>query len=208
MKLLLATGSAHKVVELRRILAAAGVECAVLGLADLPAYPEPAETGATFEENALIKARAGFERSGLPTLADDSGLEVDVLNGMPGVRSARWAGGHGADGENLALLLRQIDDVPGPRRTARFVCAMALVWAGGEVLQRGVVEGTLATTPRGERGFGYDPVFQPTGFTQTTAELSDAEKDAISHRGRALRAMIPAITALAEGGESCNSTLI
>jgi len=200
MRLLLASGSGHKVAELRRILAAEHVDVDVVGVADVAPYPEPVEDGRTFEDNALIKARAGFARTGLATLADDSGLEVDVLNGMPGVRSARWAGGHGHDGDNLALLLRQIDDVPPERRTARFVAAMALVWGGGETVVRGVVEGRLATVPRGERGFGYDPVFVPDGQALTTAEMTDAAKDAISHRGRALRAMIPHIVALAGEG--------
>ncbi|MCL2735889.1 MAG: RdgB/HAM1 family non-canonical purine NTP pyrophosphatase [Propionibacteriaceae bacterium] len=201
MRLLLASGSAHKVVELRRILHAEKVSVEVLGLTDVDAYPEPVENGATFEENALIKARAGFAVTGIPTLADDSGIEVDVLNKMPGVRSARWAGVHAQDGDNLALLIRQIADVEPARRTARFVCAMALVWAGGETVVRGVVEGSLAEEPRGERGFGYDPLFLPDGETRTTAQLSDDAKDAISHRGRALRAMAPHIEALAAQSE-------
>jgi len=196
MRLLLATGSEHKIIELRRILDAESTPVEVLGLADVEPYPEPVENGSTFEENALIKARAGFAVTGLPTLADDSGIEVDVLNRMPGVRSARWAGGHAHDGDNLELLIRQIADVESGRRTARFVAAMALVWAGGETVVRGVVEGVLAEEPRGSHGFGYDPIFVPLGHTRTTAEMSDEEKDAISHRGRALRAMIPHIEAL------------
>jgi len=199
MKLLLASGSAHKVVELRRILDRTELAVQVLGLGDVEAYPTPVEDGDTFADNALIKARAGFAATGLPTLADDSGIEVDVLNGMPGVRSARWAGGHAADGDNLALLIRQIDDVAPERRGARFVCVMALVWAEGEITVRGVVEGMLALEPRGSNGFGYDPLFQPLGETRTTAEMSEVEKDAISHRGRALRAMIPEIEKLARG---------
>ena len=199
VKLLLASGSAHKIVELRRILAGESVAVEVLGLGDVEAYPEPVEDGATFEENALIKARAGFAVTGLATLADDSGIEVDVLNRMPGVRSARWAGTHSHDGDNLELLIRQIADVPQGRRTARFVCAMALVWAGGVEVRRGVVEGELATAPRGEHGFGYDPIFVPLGQALTTAEMSDQDKDAISHRGRALRAMVPVIRGLAQG---------
>ncbi|MCL1907158.1 MAG: RdgB/HAM1 family non-canonical purine NTP pyrophosphatase [Propionibacteriaceae bacterium] len=191
MKFFLATGSDHKITELRRILVANGVDGVVLGLGDVDPYPEPVEDGDTFEANALIKAREGFARTGLPTLADDSGIEVDVLNRMPGVRSARWAGSGAGDGENLALLIRQIDDVAPEKRTARFVCAMALVWDGGEQVVRGVVEGTLAEAPRGQGGFGYDPLFIPEGETRTTAEMSPEEKDAISHRGRALRAMIP-----------------
>ena len=199
MKLLLATGSEHKIIELERILESESVPVEVVGLADVDPYPEPVENGSTFEQNALIKAHAGFQVTGLPTLADDSGIEVDVLNKMPGVRSARWAGGHSHDKDNLDLLIRQIADVEPERRTARFVAAMALVWAGGETVLRGVVEGTLATQPRGEHGFGYDPIFVPLGETRTTAEMNDEEKDAISHRGRALRAMIPHIEALARG---------
>jgi len=197
VKLLLASGSVHKVAELRRILDRQAVLVEVVGLGDIDPYPEPVENGATFEDNALIKARAGFAMSGLPTLADDSGIEVDVLNGMPGVRSARWAGTHAADGDNLSLLMRQIDDVEPERRTARFVCAMALLWPGGQTVLRGVVEGRLTTDLRGEHGFGYDPVFLPDGYDRTTAQMSDEEKDAISHRGRALRAMIPHIEDLA-----------
>jgi len=197
VKLLLASGSAHKVAELRRILDRQAVLVEVVGLGDIDPYPEPVENGSTFEDNALIKARAGFAMSGLPTLADDSGIEVDVLNRMPGVRSARWAGTHAADGDNLSLLMRQIDDVEPDRRTARFVCAMALLWPGGQTVLRGVVEGRLTTELRGEHGFGYDPVFLPDGYDRTTAEMSDEEKDAISHRGRALRAMIPHIEELA-----------
>jgi len=207
MKLLLATGSEHKIIELRRILEAESVPVEVVGLADVEPYPEPVENGSTFEENALIKARAGFERTGLPTLADDSGIEVDVLNRMPGVRSARWAGGHARDGDNLDLLIHQIADVESERRTARFVAAMALVWAGGETVVRGVVEGTLATQPRGEHGFGYDPIFIPLDQTRTTAEMSDEEKDAISHRGRALRAMIPHIEALTRDDDSSQQSI-
>ena len=198
MKLLLATGSGHKIVELKRILDSQHVLAEVVGLKDVEPYPEPVENGSTFEENALIKARAGFLVTGLPTLADDSGIEVDVLNRMPGVRSARWAGGHAHDGDNLDLLIRQIADVEPERRTARFVCAMALVWAGGEIVERGVVEGVLAEEPRGDNGFGYDPIFVPLGQSRTTAQMSAEEKDAISHRGRALRAMIPHIEALEE----------
>ncbi|MDR2929694.1 MAG: non-canonical purine NTP pyrophosphatase [Propionibacteriaceae bacterium] len=208
MMLLLATSSAHKIVEMTRMLAREGVPVTVVGRGDVVSYPEPVEDGATFEANALLKARAGFAATGVVTLADDSGLEVDVLNQMPGVRSARWAGGHGDDAENLALLLRQIDDVEPARRTARFVCAMALVWGQPtdddqahrrhEVVLRGVVEGRLTTSPRGEHGFGYDPVFVPNGFTATTAEMSDEDKDDLSHRGRALRAITPWIRSLAD----------
>ena len=207
MRVLLASGSAHKLTELRRILEAHSISAEVVGLSDVDPYPEPIESGSTFEENALIKAREGFTRTGLVTLADDSGIEVDVLNRMPGVRSARWAGTHAKDGDNLELLIRQIDDVDQDRRTARFVCAMALVWSSGEQVLRGVVEGTLETVPRGTHGFGYDPIFVPVGETRTTAEMSDEEKDAISHRGRALRQMIPHIEALDQQGTRDASAL-
>ena len=193
MKLLLASGSAHKITELRRILSSTDLAVDVVGLFDVDGYATPMESGSSFEENALIKARAGYVATGLATLADDSGIEVDVLNQMPGVRSARWAGTHSDDNANLELLIRQIDDVGPDRRTARFVCAMALVWAGGETVLRGTVEGNLATTPVGSNGFGYDPIFVPEGETRTTAQMSDQQKDAISHRGRAVRAMVPVI---------------
>ena len=187
----LATHNAKKLTELRRLVVAAGLDVTVLGLSDLPAYDEPAETETTFEGNALIKARAAVDRTGRSALADDSGLAVDRLNGMPGVRSARWAGSGATDADNNELLLRQLDDVPDPHRTARFVCAMALVTPDGEeVVRHGVVDGHLLTDPRGENGFGYDPLFVPDGYEQTTAELDPAAKDAISHRGRAVRAIL------------------
>lgn len=188
---MLATHNAKKLGELRRLVETAGLDVAILGLDELPAYDEPAETETTFEGNALIKARAAVARTGRPALADDSGIAVDRLNGMPGVRSARWAGSGASDADNNALLLRQLDDVPDPHRTARFVCAMALVTPdGGEVVRHGVVDGHLLTAARGENGFGYDPLFVPNGFDQTTAELEPAAKDAISHRGRAVRAIL------------------
>ena len=187
----LATHNAKKLTELRRLVVAAGLDVTVLGLSDLPAYDEPAETETTFEGNALIKARAAVDRTGRSALADDSGLAVDRLNGMPGVRSARWAGSGATDADNNELLLRQLDDVPDPHRTARFVCAMALVTPDGEeVVRHGVVDGHLLVAPRGENGFGYDPLFVPDGYEQTTAELDPAAKDAISHRGRAVRAIL------------------
>lgn len=190
-EIVLATHNAKKLAELRRLVAAAGLEVAVLGLGDLPAYDEPAETETTFEGNALIKARAAVAHTGRAALADDSGIAVDRLNGMPGVRSARWAGGGAPDADNNELLLRQLDDVPDPHRTARFVCAMALVTHDGrEIVRHGVVDGHLLTAPRGDNGFGYDPLFVPDGYRQTTAELDPAAKDAISHRGRAVRSIL------------------
>ena len=193
MKLVLATRNEAKLVELRRILAPL-LAVEVLGLADLPAYEEVPETGATFEDNALIKAREAARRTGLPAVADDSGLTVDALNGMPGVLSARWAGSAASDGANLRLVLEQVADVPDDRRGAAFVCAAVLVTpAGAEEVVRAEMTGTLLRAPRGTNGFGYDPVFVPAGHTVTTAEMTAAEKDAISHRGRAFRALAPRI---------------
>ncbi|GAA2098979.1 RdgB/HAM1 family non-canonical purine NTP pyrophosphatase [Microlunatus panaciterrae] len=193
-QLLLATNNAHKLTELRRMLAAAQLDITVLGLADVEPYPEPAETEPTFEGNAVLKARYGMHRTGLPTLADDSGLAVDLLNGMPGVRSARWSGPGASDEENNALLLRQLADVDAPLRVARFVCAMALVLpTGRSEVRRGEMAGRLLDELRGSNGFGYDPMFVPEGERRTYAEMAAAEKDAISHRGKALRLMIPVL---------------
>jgi XTP/dITP diphosphohydrolase len=190
-EVVLATHNPKKLAELRRLVEAGGLEVVVLGLDDLPGYPEPAETETTFEGNALIKARAAVAATHRIALADDSGIAVDRLNGMPGVRSARWAGPGSTDAANNELLLRQLDDVADPHRAAQFVCAMALVSPDGtEVVRHGVVRGRLLTAPRGENGFGYDPLFVPEGHDRTTAELDPAVKDAISHRGRAVRAIV------------------
>jgi XTP/dITP diphosphohydrolase len=190
----LATRNAHKVAELQRILAA--YDMALRSLADWPDAPDPAETGATFAENALIKARSAAAATGLLALADDSGLCVDALNGMPGVLSARWAGRHGDDDANLRLVLGQVADVPDERRGAAFVCAAAAVAPGGrELVVEGRVEGRLTREPRGAGGFGYDPIFVPDGHPVTTAELSPEDKDAISHRGRAFRALAAQLVA-------------
>jgi XTP/dITP diphosphohydrolase len=199
MKLLIASGNDKKVVELRRLVAQAGLSLDVVGLSDVASYEEPAENGDSFEANALIKARAGVAVTGLPTLADDSGIEVDVLNKMPGVRSARWAGPGSSDTENLELLLRQISDVELGRRRGRFVCAMALVRPDGteEVLRR-TMEGVVIDAPRGSNGFGYDPIFITDGHDVTNAELTPSEKDAVSHRGQAVRAMLPLLARLEE----------
>jgi XTP/dITP diphosphohydrolase len=187
---LLATRNAKKLGELRRILAATGVDVELVGLDDVPAYPEVPETGLTFEENALLKARAGVTATGLPTIADDSGITVDVLNGMPGVFSARWAGRHGDDEANLRLVLGQVADVPDEHLGAEFVCAAALAVPGGrEYVTHGRQPGKLIRSPRGENGFGYDPIFVAAGNTRTNAELSSEEKDAVSHRGQAMRAL-------------------
>jgi len=192
-RLLLATRNQGKLVELRRMLSG----FAVVGLADVPDFPEAPETGATFAENALAKARDAAAATGLPSVADDSGFTVDALNGMPGVLSARWSGRHGADQANLELVLAQTADVPDERRGAAFVCAAALVVPDGpETVVHGEWSGHLAHAPRGSNGFGYDPIFVPEGETRTSAELSSAEKDAASHRARALRALLPHLRAL------------
>lgn len=198
--LLVASRNAKKLVELQRVLDAAGVVgLRLLSLSDVPDYPEAPETGATFEENALAKARDGFAATGIACIADDSGVSVDALNGMPGVLSARWAGRHGDDAANLSLLLGQIQDVPDSRRGAAFVSCCALVSAAGSVVVRGEWPGAIAREPRGSGGFGYDPVFVPAGGSVSAAELTAAEKDAASHRGRALAQLVPALRELAAG---------
>ncbi|TDD91195.1 RdgB/HAM1 family non-canonical purine NTP pyrophosphatase [Saccharopolyspora karakumensis] len=198
-RLLLATRNQKKLVELRRILEAEGVTgLEVVGLADVPEFPEAPETGATFEDNALAKAADAARATGLPAVADDSGLEIDALNGMPGVLSARWAGAHGDDQANLDLVLGQIKDVPDERRGGAFVSAAALVLPdGAETVVRGEWRGTIIRESRGANGFGYDPIFVPEGETRTSAELSPEEKDADSHRGRALRLLLPSLRELA-----------
>ncbi|GAB3468758.1 RdgB/HAM1 family non-canonical purine NTP pyrophosphatase [Actinophytocola sediminis] len=197
-RLLVASRNAKKLVELRRIIAGARVE--VLGLDEVAMFPESPETGTTFEDNAVAKAREAVAATGLPTVADDSGLAVDALNGMPGVLSARWAGQAKDDQANLNLVLEQLTDVQDERRTARFVCAAALVLTDTtEIIVRGEWPGRLVREPRGTNGFGYDPIFVPEGETRTSAELSAAEKDAISHRGRALQLLLPHLRALAHG---------
>ena len=188
-QLLLASRNAKKLAELRRILAPQLPEIEVLGLDDVPAYAEVPETGATFAENALIKAREGHRHTGLATVADDSGLAVDALNGMPGVFSARWAGRHGDDEANLQLVLAQLGDVPDERLGAAFLCAVAYVGADGEIVTDGRMPGRLIREKRGSNGFGYDPIFVPDGYQQTSAELHREVKDTISHRGQALRAL-------------------
>ena len=192
MKLVLATRNAHKVEELRRILGDAGLAVELLGMDSFPEVPDVAETGTTFAENALLKAHAVAAATGLPAVADDSGLCVDVLGGSPGVFSARWSGRHGDDAANLDLLLAQVQDVPDDRRGAHFACAAALALPDGvERVVEGRLTGVLVRERRGSNGFGYDPVFVPDGETRTTAELEPAEKDAISHRGRAFRGLVP-----------------
>ncbi|MFF5084215.1 RdgB/HAM1 family non-canonical purine NTP pyrophosphatase [Actinoplanes sp. NPDC000266] len=189
-KLLLATANKKKLVELQRILdqSLGTNRVQLVGLADFEGYPDVPETGLTFGENALIKAREGAKRTGLPTVADDSGIAVDALNGMPGVFSARWSGVHGNDDANLDLLLAQIGDVADEQRGGAFVCAAALVLPNGrEHLVEGRQPGKILRSRRGDGGFGYDPIFLGDGQTKTNAELTPAEKDAISHRGKAFR---------------------
>ncbi|GAA3283357.1 MULTISPECIES: RdgB/HAM1 family non-canonical purine NTP pyrophosphatase [Dactylosporangium] len=198
MNLLLATRNKKKLVELRRILEVSAPEVTLLGLDDVDTYPESPETGLTFEENALLKAREAVQFTGLPSIADDSGIAVNALNGMPGVFSARWSGlPSGApdrDGANLRLVLAQVADVPDEHLGAAFVCVAALVHPDGrEQVFRGEMPGRLIRTPRGDGGFGYDPIFVADGYTQTTAELTAEEKDAISHRGKAFRALAAAL---------------
>ncbi|MGZ8713025.1 MAG: non-canonical purine NTP pyrophosphatase [Mycobacterium sp.] len=201
-RVFLASRNAKKLVEMQRILAEHVEEVEVVGLDDVPHYAEPVEDQPTFEGNALLKARAGFAATGLPTLADDSGLCVRALNGMPGVLSARWSGPPGADTgttdeRNNALLLAQLGDVPDERREAWFECAVAFVGAdAGELVEHGRMTGWIARAPRGSGGFGYDVVFVADEHAEadlTSAELEPAEKDRISHRGRALRALAPRI---------------
>lgn len=200
-RLVLATHNAHKLGELRDILCGAdGIPGLapeeIISAAELAA-PEPVEDGVTFAANAFIKARALARATGIPVIADDSGLAVDVLGGAPGIFSARWAGRHGDDAANLDLLLAQLADVPDEHRSAQFVCAAALVAPdGSEHVELGTMRGRLLHSRRGAGGFGYDPILVPDGESRTSAELSPAEKNAISHRGRAFRALVPAISAV------------
>ena len=199
-RLLVASRNPKKLAELRRVLDAAGLTgLTLVSLDDVPPFEEAPETGSTFEENALAKARDAFMATGLPAVADDSGLQVDALNGMPGVLSARWSGRHGDDAANTALLLGQLGDVPDERRGAAFVSACALVYGPADSecsVVRGEWVGSIVREPRGIGGFGYDPVFLPAGSTRTAAELSPEEKDAVSHRGRALAALVPSLRAI------------
>ena len=200
-QLVLATHNAHKVAELRRILAEAGLDgLEILDMGAFPDVPDVVETGVTFMENARLKAHAVAQATGLPAVADDSGLGVDVLGGAPGVFSARWSGKHGDDVANLTLLLLQLGDVPDPHRGAWFGCAAVLALPDGrERVAQGRLVGTLVREPRGSNGFGYDPIFVPEGLAVTSAELSPAEKDAISHRSRAFRELAPLVVELLAG---------
>lgn len=200
-KLVLASHNEHKVVELRRILAESGLSVELLGVDAFGDVPEVAETGATFAANALLKAHAVSAATGLPAVADDSGLSVDALGGMPGVLSARWSGRHGDDRANLELVLGQLADVPDERRGAAFQCAAALALVDGtERVGEGYWPGAITRAPRGSNGFGYDPIFVPEGQTQTSAEMSSSDKDEQSHRARALRALVPMVAELIAAG--------
>jgi XTP/dITP diphosphohydrolase len=207
-RVVLATRNAGKVAELRRILAESGLDVELVGLDAFEGVGDIAETGTTFAANALLKAREVARHTGLPAIADDSGLCVDALNGMPGILSARWSGRHGDDEANLDLVLGQLADTPEERRGAHFFCAAAIVmpdWRhraaapdspverGEERVVEGQVDGLLLRERRGAGGFGYDPIFLPYGSALTTAEMAPAAKDAISHRGQAFRALAPVL---------------
>ncbi|MBD0692536.1 RdgB/HAM1 family non-canonical purine NTP pyrophosphatase [Streptomyces sp. CBMA123] len=193
-RLILATRNQHKVAELRAILTEAGLDVELVGADAYPEIPDVPETGVTFAENALLKAHALARATGLPAVADDSGLCVDVLNGAPGIFSARWSGKHGDDLANLNLLLAQLSDIAEPHRGAHFFCAAALALPDGtERVVEGRLLGTLRTAPAGDGGFGYDPILQPLGESRTCAEMTADEKNAISHRGQAFRALAPVV---------------
>ncbi|WP_377271185.1 RdgB/HAM1 family non-canonical purine NTP pyrophosphatase [Peterkaempfera sp. SMS 1(5)a] len=193
-RLVLATRNRHKVTELHAILTEAGLDVELVGADAYPEIPDVPETGVTFAENALLKAHALARATGLPAVADDSGLCVDVLGGAPGIFSARWSGKHGDDQANLDLLLAQLSDIAEPHRAAHFACAAALALPDGtEHVVEGRLPGTLRSAPAGAHGFGYDPILQPDGETRTCAELTPAEKNAISHRGVAFRALAPVV---------------
>jgi XTP/dITP diphosphohydrolase len=199
VRAVLATRNPHKIEEVRRILAPYDVE--LVSLTEFPDVGDVVESGATFADNALLKAAAVAHATGLTALADDSGLAVAALNGMPGVLSARWAGRHGDDAANLQLVLDQLADVPDERRGAAFVCAAAAVTPTGDrLVVEGRVDGVVNRVPCGANGFGYDPIFVPAGEDRTTAEMSPDEKDAISHRGKAFRALAPRLADLAGAG--------
>ena len=193
-KIVIASRNDHKIEEMRRILEQAGFDWELVGTAHFPGLPDIEETGSTFAANAMLKARGVSEFTGLPAIGDDSGLCVDALNGMPGILSARWSGTHGNDRANLELLLAQISDVPADRRNASFVCAAAYVHPDGtEFVVEAAMNGSLIDSVRGDNGFGYDPIFIPQGHQVTSAQMSSEEKDAISHRGKALAALVAAL---------------
>ncbi len=200
-KLLLATRNKGKIEEFRRILEEiAPGEIELVGLDQFPDLPDVEETGSTFEENALLKARQMSAATGLPAIADDSGLCVDALGGDPGIFSARWSGVHGDDEANLLKVLDQMKDVKGDDRSAYFICVAALALVDGKShCEEGRFLGRLLDHPVGENGFGYDPIFSPHGYTISSAQMSAEEKDAISHRGKALRAIAPHVRKMVAG---------
>ena len=201
-KLVLATQNNGKIKEFERLLAEFVSDVQVLGLRDFPDMPDIAETGESFIENSLLKARGICEFTQLPTLADDSGLCIDYLNGDPGIYSARWSGVHGDDAANISKVLLQLEGVPQSERRAQFVCEVALVFPvghlhqGRELIESGKLSGFITLSPRGTAGFGYDPIFQPVGSELTLGEFAHGEKDEISHRGIAMRAIAPRILEL------------
>jgi len=201
IQVVLATRNRHKVPEIHRVLTSAGAHVELLALDRFDTVGEIAETGVTFAANASLKARTVAQITGLPALADDSGICVDAMNGMPGVFSGRWSGRHGDDAANVDLLLAQLVDVPDSARSAAFVCVAALVLPDGTTaLAQGTMTGRLIRECRGGNGFGYDPIFVPDGATRTTAEMDPAEKDAISHRGRAFTAIATDLKRLVTAG--------
>ena len=196
-KVVMASRNEHKIDEMRRILDAAGLNLELVGIKEFPDLPDVDETGSTFAANALLKAREICAFTGLPAIADDSGLCVDALNGMPGIFSARWAGSHGDDRANLDLLLAQIRHIDPERRTAAFHCAAAIALPNGdEQVVEGIMTGRVIDAPHGANGFGYDPIFIADGYQITTAQMDSADKDAISHRGRAIAALVPVVSQL------------
>jgi XTP/dITP diphosphohydrolase len=201
-KLVLATQNNGKIKEFERLLAEFVSDVQVLGLQDFPDMPDIAETGESFIENSLLKARGICEFTQLPTLADDSGLCIDYLNGDPGIYSARWSGVHGDDAANISKVLLQLEGVRQSERSAQFVCEVALVFPvghlhqGRELIESGKLSGFITLSPRGTAGFGYDPIFQPVGSELTLGEFAHGEKDKISHRGIAMRAIAPRILEL------------
>jgi XTP/dITP diphosphohydrolase len=202
----LATRNAHKIMEVKRIISSICDDINILDLNDWPEAPEVVEDAPTFAANALLKARAIATYTGLPAIADDSGICVDALNGMPGIFSARWAGSHGNDKANLDLLLDQLHDVPDSRRSGHFICAFVIATPDGdERVVEGVMEGEITRESRGVDGFGYDPIFQPYGFDRTSAELTAEEKDAISHRGQALRSFVPVLMDMLLPARGCGA---
>jgi XTP/dITP diphosphohydrolase len=192
-KLVLATRNQGKIIEFRRILdELAPGQIDLIGVDQFPDLEDVDETGATFEENSLLKARYTCMATGLPAIADDSGLCVDFLKGDPGIFSARWAGNHGDDQANIEKLLQQLKEVPDTERTAHFKCVASLVMPDGrEQVAEGRFEGHILHAPVGDNGFGYDPIFQPLGLSISSAQMSAQEKDLVSHRGKSLRSIAP-----------------